>query len=158
MWGAVALGLACALALGCKERDVEEGMPAWAVKKLIERMAAVHGDRERAKAAYELLWSRAKDNLKERAARASALMGRLVEPEEMLAPSHFSLEFVPKQYVTTFHGDWATVTVRSGAAEREVRCALEDEGWRVVVDLPSLRPIDERRELPLAPSLPKSKP
>jgi hypothetical protein len=147
----VVLGLGL-LGPACQERDAEEGMPAWAVKKLVERMSVVHGDRERAKAAYELLWSHAKENLKDRAARASALLGRVVEPEELLVPSHFSLEFVPKQYTTVFHGDWAVVTARSGSAQRDVKCVQEPEGWRVVVDLPPLRPIDERRDPP--PSAP----
>lgn len=154
MNGATALliGVLGLQALSCQERDAEEGMPAWAVKKLVERMTVVHGDRERAKVAYELLWSRAKENLKERAVRASALLGRVVEPEELLVPSHFSLEFVPKEYSTVFHGDWAVVTARSGAAQRDIKCVQEPEGWRVVVDLPPLRPIDERRDPP--PSAP----
>jgi hypothetical protein len=145
----VALGL---LGHGCQERDADQGMPAWAVQKLVERMSVVHGDRERAKAAYELLWSRAKENLKERAARASALQGRVVEPEELLVPSHFSLEFVPKEYTTVYHGDWAVVTARSGSAQRDIKCVQEQDGWRVVVDLPPLRPIEERRDPP--PSAP----
>jgi hypothetical protein len=137
-----------ALNLGCQQRDAEQGMPAWAVQKLVERMSVVHGDRERAKAAYELLWSRAKENLKERAVRASALQGRVVEPEELLVPSHFSLEFVPKEYTTAYHGDWAVVTARSGSAQREIKCVQEQDGWRVVIDLPPLRPIEERRDPP----------
>jgi hypothetical protein len=140
------------LGQGCQERDAEQGMPAWAVQKLVERMSVVHGDRERSKAAYELLWSRAKENLKERAVRASALLGRVVEPEELLVPSHFSLEFVPKEYTTEYHGDWAVVTARTGSLQREIKCVQEPEGWRVVVDLPPLRPIEERRDPP--PSAP----
>ncbi len=66
----------------------------------------------------------------------------------MLAPSQFSLQFAPKHYVTVLHGDWAEVTVQGGSAQRTVRCINEQGSWKVVVDFPSPRPIERRREIP----------
>lgn len=143
---AALLSVLCLPVTGCRKDTADEGGPAWVVQRFVDRMGAVHGDPARAKEAYDLLWSRAQANLKERAERASALLGRLVEPQEMIAPSRFSLEFVPKEYHTQLHEGWAMVRVQSGSASREVRCINEDGQWRVVIDLPPLRPIETRRE------------
>lgn len=134
------------LAFACRKVESDESGPAWVVQRFLDRMGAVHGDGLRAREAYELLWSRARANLEERAELASALMGRLVEPQEMLVPSRFALEFSPRQYASQVHGDWATVLVSSGSNAREVRCVLEEGHWRVVVDLPPPRPIEHRLE------------
>jgi hypothetical protein len=140
------LAALCLSLAGCRKDTADEGGPAWVVQRFVDRMGAVHGDPARAKEAYDLLWSRAQANLKERAERASALLGRLVEPQEMIAPSRFSLEFVPKEYHTQLHDGWAMVTVQSGSVSRDVRCINEEGQWRVVLDLPPLRPIETRRE------------
>lgn len=118
--------------------------PERVVQAFIERMQSVHGDLRHSRAAYELLWSPAQENLQERAERASAVAGRMVEPEEMLVPSQFSLEFLPKSYVAKVHGNWAMVQVRGESESRDMRTVLEEGGWRIVVDLPELRPIERR--------------
>lgn len=109
-------------------------------------MQRVHGDPKAARAAYELLWSQARDNLAERAKRAGAVAGRKVSPEEMLAPSHFSLRFKPHHYRATIDGAWATVTVRGEEPGQlaQVKCVKEGGNWRVALELPPLPPIQKR--------------
>jgi hypothetical protein len=137
--------LAAALA-GC-EREAVDSRPEQVVEEFVQRMQRVHGDPKAARAAYELLWVEARRNLAERAKRASAVAGREVAPEEMLAPSRFSLKLSPKRYVATIDGDWALVSVKGegpDAASHDIRCVREDGHWRVVLELPALAPIQHR--------------
>ncbi len=133
------------LLVACAKKG-PDNQPEQVVRELVDRMKRVHGDPKSARAAYDLMWSEARRNLAERAKRASALSGRKVAPEEMIAPSHFSLRFEPKQYSSTIQGDWAVVTmVGEAPAQRNVvKCVLEDGSWRVVVELPPLPPIQQR--------------
>src|SRR4051812_32322317 len=85
------------LGLGACDAEAVDSSPERVVSELIERMQHVHGDNKAAHAAYELLWSDARHNLAERARRASAVAGREIAPEDMIAPSRFSLAFKPKK-------------------------------------------------------------
>lgn len=139
-------GLLGAGVVSCKEDAVDE-RPEQVVEELLALMQRVHGDPKDARAAYTLLWSEARRNLADRAKRASAVSGREVAPEEMLAPSRFSLTFTPKHYSATIDGNWALVKVRGAGPNPEesvVRCVMEDGRWRVVLELPPLAPIQHR--------------
>lgn len=143
VWLLLALGLAAC------EREPVDARPEQVVEEFAQRMQRVHGDPKSARAAYELLWVEARRNLAERAKRASAVAGRKIAPEEMLAPSRFSLKFVPKRYTTTLDGDWALVAVSAGGSDgptHNVRCVREDGHWRVVLELPPLAPIQRRAD------------
>ncbi len=132
-------GLACA-------QHAEEGSPERAVQEFIDRMQRVHGDVQKSKAAYDLLAAEARAKLGERAERASAAIGRVVKPEEMLAPSRFYLSFPPRAWSSRQGPGWAVVTVEGESAKerRDIRCLEEGGEWKVVLDLPDLPPIERR--------------
>ena len=132
--------------LGC-EAEAKDSTPERVVQEFIDRMQRVHGDRRAARLAYELLWVDARRNLAERAKRASAVAGREIAPEEMIAPSHFSLAYRPKKLTAHTDGDWAEVTMSGGSNATQphtVKCVREDGHWRVVLELPLLPPIQRR--------------
>lgn len=142
-----AMLLASAYALPACESEASDSTPERVVAELIERMQRVHGDQHAARLAYELLWADARRNLAERAKRASSVAGHEIAPEEMLAPSHFSLSYRPTKYTTRIDGDWAEVTAAGetqNAAPHVVKCIREDGHWRVVLELPPLPPIQHR--------------
>jgi hypothetical protein len=143
----LALALSTAGLAACESDGVDAG-PDAVVEEFVARMQRVHGDPKAARAAYDLLWSDAKRALAERAKRASAVAGREVAPQSMLAPSHFWLSFMPRRYTAHIDGDWAVVTaVGDEATQRqEVKCVREDGHWRVVLVLPPLPPIQHRDE------------
>jgi hypothetical protein len=143
-----ALGItALVLCLTACEGDPVDTTPERVVEEFIARMQRVHGDPKAARGAYELLWVEARQNLAERARRARSVAGREVAPEEMLAPSRFSLRFQPKRYTARIDGDWAMVAASGDgpeAKEHQIRCVREDGHWRVVLELPPLSPIQHR--------------
>lgn len=128
-------------------KEVVDQRPERVVEEFIGRMQRVHGNPKSAREAYELLWSEAQQNLAERAKRASALAGRKVAPEEMLAPSRFSLLYKPTRYEARVQGEWALVTVTGDVAAthaRTIKCVREEGAWRVVLELPQLPAIKAR--------------
>jgi hypothetical protein len=133
---------------GCRS-EAAHARPEGVVEELLDRLQRVHGEPKAATAAYELLWSEARQNLAERAKRASFAAGRKVAPEEMIAPSRFTLRFTPKEYSARVEGDWAVVTVTGETPATqlaEVRCVRENGAWRVVLEVPTLAPIQKRSE------------
>ncbi len=131
---------------GCREESVELG-PAERLQEFIQVMAAIHGDAAMGERATALMWKPARDNLGERARRASALAGRAVGPGEMIAPSWFALHLIPDHYETRIDGQWAEVTAvaRDGARVKS-RLVSENGSWRVALELPPLSPIRQRSE------------
>jgi hypothetical protein len=137
--------LACCVA--CQTAPPDE-TPERVVEAFIERMSAVHGDPERGRSAVALIARKGRENLEQRAERASAAAGRQMSSEEMLAPSRFVLSFTPKAYTSEIEGDYARVYVKGDNATEvaEVHCVLEDQRWRVILDLPELPVIQKRGE------------
>jgi hypothetical protein len=100
-------------------------------------------DPRAAREAFALLGPAARGNLEQRAERAGRMMGRRVEPYEMLAEGRFGLKFRPKTMTSHITGDRATVdVVGSDPAERAtVVCARATSGdaksaWRIEPELP----------------------
>lgn len=153
-WRVLVIGLALSVGVapGCARR-AEEGSPERAVQELIDRMQRVHGDPQKARVAYELLAAEARRNLDQRAERATAAVGRVVTPEEMLAPSRFYLGFQPRAWSSQEGPGWAIVTALGQAPgeRKEIRCLREDGEWKVVLELPELTPLERRPEADPAP-------
>ena len=149
-FGAWALAALVALTTTSCDSEVESRGPEEVVREFFTSMAQVHGNPADAKLAYDLMWSKARQNLSERAKRASAAAGRQVAPEEMIAPSRFSMAFVPQTYqLGRQQHDLAEVIVSEEEPSRrseKVWCRLEDGHWRVVVKLPPVSPISKRAE------------
>src|SRR3954469_3485456 len=139
--------LASSLSQAACEAEAKDATPERVVQEFMDRMQRVHGDPRAARLAYELLWVDARRNLAERAKRASAVAGREIAPEEMIAPSHFSLAYRPKKLTARTDGDWSEVTVSGEATSTEsrtIKCVREDGLWRVVLERPPLPPIQRR--------------
>ncbi len=146
LWAAIAVSMV--LASGCSRRPADAS-PEGVVREWIERMQGVHGSPQAAKDAYELLSRQAKANLDQRARRASAATGRKMEPEQMIAPSRFSLRFVPRQTRARIAGDRAIVEATGADPATEqasVPCVREDGVWRVDLVLPPLAPVERRAD------------
>ena len=112
---ALALVVAATFVLPACENDQGDAGPEAVVEEFVLRMQRVHGDPKASRAAYDLLWSDAKRGLAERAKRAGAVAGRDVAPETMIAPTRFSLGFVPRRYTARIDGDWAVVSITGEA-------------------------------------------
>jgi hypothetical protein len=141
-----ALLVASGLGLIACESDQGDAGPEVVVEEFVNRMQRVHGDPKAARAAYDLLWGEAKRGLAERAKRAGAVAGRDVAPESMIAPTRFSLSFVPRRYTARIDGDWAVVSITGELPSQyhEVKCVREDGRWRVVMVVPPMPPIQRR--------------
>jgi hypothetical protein len=146
-----------ALEPACQSDGVDAG-PDAVVEELVQRLGRVHGDPKAARSAYDLLWNDAKKALAERAKRASAVAGREIAPQSMLAPSRFWLTFLPRRYTAHIDGDWAVVTAfgEEPSQRQDIKCVREDGHWRVVLVIPPLPPIQRRdegedKELPRPP-------
>jgi hypothetical protein len=144
--GAAVACLLAALAQGGCSRRPANATPDGAVRELVERLRLLHGDPLDAKAAFEMLSRRAKDNLATRAQRYSAATGKAIAPEAMITPSRFLLRFEPQRYVAQTVGVHALVEVAGLLPDEhaQVPCVYEDAAWRVDLALPSLPPVQKR--------------
>jgi hypothetical protein len=143
-WPALALLFAILPACARKDADLT---PDGAVRELLDHIDRTEADPAEAHAVYELLSSRTKSNLIERARRASTTSGREVAPEEMLAPGRFSLRFEPRKMHVRVADDRAVVDVVGIDPDNdraEVPCVLEEGRWRVEIPLPALTPMERR--------------
>src|SRR5688500_1070184 len=140
------------LAIGCLsacQRKPPDLTPEGAVRELLDRIDRIETDPTEARAVYDLLSSQTKQNLIERARRASTTSGRDIPPQDMLAPGRFSLRFEPRKMHTRVADDRAVVDVTGIDPETdraEVPCVLEDGRWRIEIPLPPMAPVEKRPE------------
>lgn len=108
-------------------------------------MQKAHGNPDVAAKLYSLLWEPARDNLDERARRASALSGRTVAPGEMLVPSWFTFLAATEPESERLEPPWAEVFFpKPEGGIARARLFLEHEHWKLALDLPALAPIRQR--------------
>lgn len=133
------------LVSACRSRS-PSAAPESAVREFVERMRRVQGDPADAKAAFELLSKNAQANLKTRAERYGAASGKAITPEAMIVPSLFFLRFEPQRYRARISGTYALVEVQGLLPEEraQIQCVLEEEGWRLDLQMPPLPPIQTR--------------
>src|SRR5688572_6733625 len=113
-WSLGTMIFGAGLLLGCQKEVAPQG-PEDVLMDFVTRMRRVHGQAEERDAVVELLWEPARQNLKERARRASALSGRELSPGELLVPSWFALHLSPERSVARIDGEWAEVTLSGGS-------------------------------------------
>lgn len=131
---------------GCS-RSPPDASPEGTVRELLDRIGRIESNPAEAKVVFELLSSRTRANLTERAHRASTTSGREIPPEQMLAPGRFSLRFEPRQIHTRLLHDRAIVDmigIDPATDHAEVPCVLEQGRWRVDIPLPPLAPPERR--------------
>ena len=140
-----ALMVVVAALAGCGRR-APNATPDGAVRELVERLRRIRGDPGDAKAAYELLSTRAQQNLTARAQRYSAASGKAIGPEAMIVPSRFLVRFEPQRYVAQISGSYARVDVLGLLAgdRAQVPCVFEDAAWRIDLGLPPLPSVQVR--------------
>jgi len=142
-----AIFLAAAFLFSCEKEEAASG-PEDVMAEFVAKMRQVHGSTEAGERAFDLMWKPARDNLRERARRASALSGRELAPGELVVPSWFALYVQPDHMDARIDGEWAEVTVFDSAGKSVVtRCKLEEDGWKVALELPPLAAI-RHREVP----------
>lgn len=112
----------------------------------MERLRRLDGDPTDAKAVFDLLSHRARDNLTARAQRYSAATGKTIAPEAMIAPARFQLRFEPQRYTAQIAGIHALVEIAGLLSGQRalVPCVYEDNAWRVDLVLPHLPPVQMR--------------
>ncbi len=125
-------------ALAACGRSTPDSTPEGAVRLWLEKMESAADDGRAMKEAYQLLGPKARQNLEERADRASRGQGRRYQPFEMLAEGRFGLRFRPQSMSTRIDGDvaWVEVTGDGPDEHATVKCAREGNAWRVEPDLP----------------------
>lgn len=146
--GTRAVLLACALlapGVACSPAPTN-ATPEGAVRSLVERLELFDGSEVDARALYDLLSDRAKENLRARAARYGDASGKTMEPWAMIVPDRARPRFTPQLYRARVVGKYALVDVLGVASEQkaQVPCVLADRLWRVDLVFPELPPMRRR--------------
>ena len=140
-----ALGLALFALAGCSDEPTDD-TPTGAVRLFLQAMQRSADDPSALEDAYRLLARPARRALAERAHAAGALGGREFAASEMLVRGRFRQRFTPRPggrgLTESIDGDRATVTViaEDGDRRAEIPLVREDGGWRIVLELPPVRP------------------
>lgn len=137
---ALAFALSAALlgTSGCS-RSPPDATPESAVRLLLDDMDSAGDDPASTRRAYALLGPSARANLSERARRTSELLGRHIEPWEMLAAGFFGVAFRPMSMRSTVVGDRAIVDVFGEDPRGEhatVSCIREGLTWKIEPSFP----------------------
>ena len=143
----VLLTLAYALAASGCTRAPSDATPAGAARLFVSAMERSAGDRHGLEDAYHLLSQGTRERLVERARQTASLGARERDPWEMLVEGTAHLRFEPRpggfrEQPHESDADHASVLV-VGAHEDEtatIQVVLEDEGWRVELEVPDARP------------------
>lgn len=124
---------------GCS-RPPPDATPDHAVRLFLDDMDSAGDDPASMRRAYALLGPSARANLSERARRTSELLGRHIEPSEMLAAGFFGVAFRPMSMRSTVVGDRATIDVFGEDPHSEhatVACVREGLTWRIEPSFPA---------------------
>ncbi|MDQ3033911.1 MAG: hypothetical protein M3Y87_15955 [Myxococcota bacterium] len=142
---AAPLALALLALVGCS-RELDDSTPEGAAGMFLAAIEQSSTDRDALRRAYEVIDSESQRRLSERARSATALGAREYEPWEMIVHGRALLRFVPQRGSGLRARDGAledeAIVVVTGEAEgqrAEVPMRLEDDGWRVVLDVPDVR-------------------
>jgi hypothetical protein len=139
---------ALALAMGvaaCSDAPSDD-TPRGTVRLFLQAMERSERDPSALEDAYRLLARPTRRALMERAHMAGSLGGREFQPWEMLVRGRYRQTFTPRRggrgMRESIEGDRATVTVTASDGERRAEIPLlrEEDGWRIVIDMPPLRP------------------
>jgi len=146
-------GLSLLLAAGCSDAPTDE-TPSGTVRLFLQAMERSERDPAALEDAYRLLARPTRRALMERAHMAGSLGGREFRPWEMLVRGRYRQTFTPRRGARgmseSIDGDRATVRVTAADGERraEVPLVREEEGWRIVIEMPPLRPDAAERGAP----------
>lgn len=145
------------LLLGCSTAPTDTD-PHGSVQLFLDAMERSRDDANALREAYGLLCASTRRALTERARFAESLGGARLEPWQMLARGRFRQTFVPapgrRGVRSEIEGDRATVvyTNEQGDRRAEVPLVLEEGRWRIVLNLPPVRPGESTEPESAAPA------
>ncbi len=135
------LSVVIALALAACESARPADSPVTTVATFIAAVEAAERDATQRRRVYDLLSLRGRNGLDERAARASQVSGRALDPWEMIAPGRLRLRMTVSTDSLTAResGERAMVTARGRAGGvADIPLVREEGRWRIDLALPAL--------------------
>lgn len=130
------LSLVFAAAVACAGCRKEAEDPGRATLLFLEDLRHADEDLERAKRALAALPEATRKDLDERAKRASVVLGRRVEPTELVVDAFVVTRFEPLRTTSEVHGDRAVVEL-FGANEAvehgRLTCVREGDRWAIEI-------------------------